>query len=116
MRSAEEPRGNGQVAKIHALRAQVVAGLVRVSLHANREMVAEGIMLAEIYEAIASGEVLEDYPEHRRGACCLLYGVTGGGRHLHVVCTTANPLLVIITVYEPKPPKWATPTQREARS
>lgn len=34
---------------------------------------------------------------------------------LHVVSTTAQPVLVIITVYEPKPPKWVTPTQRSEK-
>ena len=63
-------------------------------------------------ESIRSGQILENYPEHRRGPCCLLLGYTGDQRPLHVVSTTAQPVLVLITVYEPKPPKWVTPTQR----
>jgi hypothetical protein len=31
---------------------------------------------------------------------------------VHVVCTTARPVLIIITVYEPRLPKWLTPTNR----
>ena len=54
----------------------------------------------------------ENYATHRRGACCLVGGTTRAGRPLHIVCTTAQPVLVIITVYEPKPPKWITPIQR----
>ena len=80
--------------------------------HANQEMVAEEIALSEVFEAITSGDVLENYPEHRRGPCCLLHGRTSAGRNLHVVCTTANPMLVIITVYVPTPPKWSTPKKR----
>lgn len=34
------------------------------------------------------------------------------GRTLHVVCTINRSPLLIITVYEPKPPKWITPTRR----
>ena len=34
-------------------------------------------------------------------------------RPLHVVCTTVRRPLIIITVYEPKPPKWTTPETRE---
>ena len=75
-------------------------------------MVEEDFSLDEVAEAISQGQVLEDYPLHRRGACCLLYGVTSEGRVIHVVCTTENPTLVIITVYEPSWPKWVTPTQR----
>lgn len=75
-------------------------------------MAEEDIILDEVLEAIASGDILENYPEHRRGACCLLNGLTKKGRPLHIVCTTTMPVLIIITVYEPKPPKWVTPAQR----
>jgi hypothetical protein len=34
------------------------------------------------------------------------------GRPLHVACTTGRPMVTIITVYEPKPPKWVTPSKR----
>ncbi len=94
------------------IRAQVDAESVRITQHAHEEMVAEGITLQEVFEALARGEILENYPDHRRGPCCLVHGVTGQGRPLHVVCTTAQPLLIVITVYEPKPPKWSTPTRR----
>ncbi|MBN1345024.1 MAG: DUF4258 domain-containing protein [Phycisphaerae bacterium] len=92
--------------------AKVGAGRIRLTQHAHQEMVAEAISLDAVIEAIASAQVLEDYPEHRRGSCCLLHGVTSRGRHLHVVCTTSLPMVVIITAYEPKPPKWPSPTQR----
>jgi hypothetical protein len=75
-------------------------------------MVEEDILLDEVLEAIVTGQILENYPQHRRGACCLLYGLTQAGRPLHIVCTTVRPVLIIITVYQPKLPKWITPTQR----
>ena len=68
---------------------------------AQQEMVEEGVSLDDVLEAISQGQVLEDYPRHRRGACCLLYGLTREGRAIHVVCTTDRPTLIIITVYEP---------------
>lgn len=88
---------------------------VRVTQHAQQEMVADGVTLDEVLEAIAVGTIIEDYPEHRRGACCLLHGLTSSGRSLHIVCTTDKPVLILITVYEPTPPKWITPTQRRSR-
>ncbi len=98
------------------IRAQIAASAVRVTQHAHQEMVEEEIQLEEVLDAIREGEILEFYPEHRRGACCLLTGQTRGGRPLHVVCTTAQPLLILITVYEPKPPKWGTPRERRRQS
>jgi hypothetical protein len=84
----------------------------RVTQHAQEEMDAEEIMLDEVLAAIANGQILENYAEHKRCPCCLLYGRTQQGRPLHVVCTTAQPLLIIITVYEPLPPKWVSSIQR----
>jgi hypothetical protein len=78
-------------------------------------MVEEDITLDDTIEALMVGDILENYPQHRCGACCLINGLTDAGRALHVVCTTAQPTLIIITVYEPKPPKWLTPTQRRQR-
>ncbi|MSS73778.1 MAG: DUF4258 domain-containing protein [Candidatus Latescibacteria bacterium] len=99
-------------AVLERIRAQVDEENFRLTPHAQQEMVEENIILDEILEAVATGQVLENYAEHRRGACCLLNGVTRAGRPLHIVCTTARPVLIIITVYEPKPPKWITPIQR----
>lgn len=113
IRNLEEPADDGREAIVGRVRHQVAVGEVRVTQHASQEMVAEDIALSEVFEAVASGDVLENYPEHRRGPCCLLHGRTDAGRDLHVVCTTAGPMLVIITVYEPKPPKWSTPKKRD---
>lgn len=88
----------------------------RLSIHGQQEMVDENIVLADVTEAVNTAQILENYPEHKRGACCLLYGITSAGRPLHVVCTTSLQILVIIAVYEPKPPRWLTPTQRGGKA
>ena len=97
------------LARIHS---HAAAGSHRIPQHAHTGMVEEGIGLEEVAEALRRGEILEHYPEHRRGACCLVSGATNLGRPLHVVCTTSQPLLILITVYEPRPPKWVTPRER----
>ena len=94
------------------IRKQVFTGEVRITQHAQIEMDAEEISLDEVFMALSDCALLENYPEHKRGPCCLLYGRTFEERHLHIVCTTALPLLVVITVYEPLPPKWVSPVQR----
>jgi hypothetical protein len=94
------------------LRALARSESVRITVHAHQEMVEEEVTIDDILEAIATGGMIEDYPAHRRGACGLVGGMTRAGRPLHIVCTTEQPVLVIITVYEPKPPKWTTPVQR----
>jgi len=103
-------------AALARVQAQAAAREIRITLHGQDEMLDESIALQEVLDAIEVGQILEDYPDHRRGPCCLVHGITRAGRQLHVVCTTAQPVLVIITVYEPKPPKWVTPTQRRPRT
>jgi hypothetical protein len=96
------------------LRAQAAAGL-DVSQHAADEMDAEEITLDEVREALATAILLEDYPTHGHGPRCLLYGHTVAGKPLHLVCTTTRPRLLLMTVYEPQPPKWMNSTQRRPR-
>ena len=92
--------------------AQVSAGQYRLTAHAHQEMVADGFRLDDVLAGLKSSRLLENYPEHKRGACALFGGVALDGRPVHIVCTTANLVTILITVYEPKPPKWPTATQR----
>lgn len=87
---------------------------VRLSQHARIEMSDEAITTEEVLDSIHDGRILENYPEHQRGPCCLVYGRTIEGRDLHVVVTTGLQRLLIITVYEPRLPWWKTPTSRAA--
>jgi hypothetical protein len=38
-----------------------------------------------VQDVIATGEIIENYPEHQRGPCCLLNGITKSGRSLHII-------------------------------
>ena len=66
------------------LHVQGVAGAIRVTAHAHQEMVNEGISLSQVIDVLLDAMVLEDYPEHQRGACCLICGKTLKGRYIHV--------------------------------
>jgi hypothetical protein len=122
---SEAPQANGErlppgeltprAVLLAQIQAQAVTETLRLTVHAREAMRDEAITLDDVLETIATGQILEDYPEHRRGACCLLGGQTRGGRPVHLVCTSTQPVLVLITVYEPQPPKWLTPTQRRSQ-
>lgn len=100
-------------ATLERLRSQARAENIRLTQHTQQAMVEEEISLDDVLAAIENSQILEDYPEHRRGPCCLLSGFTQAGRPIHVVAATALPTLVLITVYQPKPPRWVTPTKRK---
>lgn len=97
---------------IDRIKAIARTGAVDLTLHAKRELANDGFTTDDLLAAIDTAVLLEDYPDDRRGASCLIYGKAKDGRPLHVVVTTSTPRVVVITVYEPKPPKWTTPTQR----
>jgi len=66
-------------ATLEQIRAQADIENIRITQHAQQEMAEEDITLDEVLEAISTGQILENYPEHRRGACCLINGVTKKG-------------------------------------
>jgi hypothetical protein len=61
------------------------------------------IGVEEVEEAIASGEVVEDYPEDKYRPSCLILGFTDAGRPLHVQCCEPAPEVIVITCYQPDP-------------
>jgi hypothetical protein len=85
---------------------------IRVTVHAHQEMVEESIQLDDVLCVLQRASVIENYPDHQRGPCCLVYGHGTDGNDIHVVCTTSHEFAIIITVYEPKLPKWESPFTR----
>ena len=73
--------------------------------HASDRAAKRVIRSAEIEEAVAEGEVIEDYPDDKYGPSCLLCGYTAENRPLHIQ-VSYPPGLKIITVYEPSPDEW----------
>ena len=83
----------------------VAQGRYRYTRHGAEQRIARGVERHEIEEAIASGEIIEDYPQHHYGPACLTLGRTARGRALHVLCSV-RAMVDIITVYEPDRNEW----------
>ena len=62
----------------------------------------------EVYQAICSGEMLEEYPDDTPYPSMLIFGKTKENRPLHVVCAynQLEEVVIIVTVYEPNPQFW----------
>lgn len=98
---------------IQIIKQKVHRGEFEISEHAEEERTEDGITISDIKEAISNARILENYPEHPRGACCLILGYTGGGCPLHIVCAILPEGRVrIVTVYIPGFPKWTDPEAR----
>ena len=96
------------------IRTKVAEGRFEFSKHAVDQTFLRGIEVQEIREAIASGSVIQDYPQDKYGPSCLLLGFTAAGRPLHVQCSyPSRPMVKIITVYQPDPSRWTADFTRE---
>lgn len=98
------------------LHQQAENDLIRITNHAHQEMINEDVSLEEVREVLLDAAIIENYPAHKRGSCCLVCRLTSRGRYIHVVCSTSHELAIIITVYEPKEPKWTNPFERGKQS
>jgi hypothetical protein len=96
---------------IEVVKTQVCRGRFMLSAHADQEAADENIDIAEICAAILNDEMLEYYPDTGRGESCLILGFVKD-RPIHVVCGWRRGLVVVITVYIPKPPKFKDPWTR----
>jgi hypothetical protein len=81
------------------------------SRHARDEMEAEEsgeIEDEEVFEAVSTGKIIENYPDDKPYPSCLVYGRTIKNRPLHVVCAHSDDenITIIITAYQPHPERW----------
>ena len=91
--------------KMAAIARSVAAGQYRYTIHGAQQRIARRISGHEVEEAIASGTIIEDYPQHHHGPAALILGHTSRQRALHVLCSV-RPIVDIITVYEPDLAEW----------
>jgi hypothetical protein len=92
---------------IEAIQEKIEQNDFELSKHAVDQSIIRGIRIAEIKEAIAQGKVIEDYPNDKYGASCLITGFTAANRPLHIQCSyPSRPLIKIITIYQPNRDRW----------
>lgn len=79
---------------------------IAITQHANRRFNERGISLDDIEAAILSGEIIEEYPDDMPLPSCLILGKSSDNVSLHVVVSTDEENLYIITAYYPNLQKW----------
>lgn len=89
------------------IQGRVAQGLFEFSKHAVDQSIVRHISVQEVREAIASGKVIEDYPDDKYGPSCLIFGFSVARRPLHIQCSyPSRSLIKIVTLYEPDPEQW----------
>lgn len=92
---------------IEKIRQKITQGQFEFSRHAVDQSIIRRISVRELREAIATGEIIEDYPEDKYGSSCLVFGLTSANRPVHIQCSyPSRPLIKIVTLYEPDPERW----------
>jgi hypothetical protein len=92
---------------IKDIRSKFALGQFEFSKHAVDQSILRHISVQEVREAIATGVIIEDYPEDKYVPSCLILGYTMLGRPIHIHCSyPSRPLIKVITLYEPDPELW----------
>jgi len=94
-------------ASIESIRQKFTEDQFEFSKHAVDQSIVRQILVQEVRDAIASGQVIEDYPDDKYGPSCLILGFTESQRPLHIQCSYPSRLIIkVITLYEPETDKW----------
>lgn len=92
---------------INGIRAKFRQNEFEFTKHAVDRMLLRHITVSDVREAVAGGEIIEDYPEDKYGPSCLILGFTKQHRPLHLQCSYPHRRLVkVVTVYQPDPDEW----------
>lgn len=91
-----------------AVKTSIRVGRIQISQHAVQELESDGLQLDEVLTATAQGEVIEDYPDDRRGPSCLVLVSLTRDIWVHTVwgCDPGSGIAVLITAYKPNPERW----------
>lgn len=82
------------------------AASIKWTTHVLARLQERGIEPSDIKNCIATGRIIEQYPDDYPYPSCLVLGVTVEGKILHVVIGVGGGYLWLITAYYPDPLKW----------
>jgi len=94
--------------EIEAIIENIKAKRFRITDHADEEANNDRISLIEALEMISTGEIIEQYPDDKPYASCLIFSKLESGDHIHTVWAfnRATNSSVLITTYRPDPRIW----------
>jgi hypothetical protein len=94
-------------ASIERIRQKFAEDQFEFSKHAVDQSITRRILVREVREVIANGQIIEDYPDDKYGPSCLVMGFTQAQRPLHIQCSyPSRSIIKVITLYEPEADKW----------
>ena len=100
------------------IRDLVKKGSVRISEHGYDELSVDGLTARELVNGVATGEMLENYPDFRKGPCCLVLQYDSDGSPIHAVWGVPKGYdspAVLVTAYRPNAEKWTSDFRRRRK-
>lgn len=79
---------------------------IAVTAHAQYRLEERKISLTDIIKVISEGEIIKQYEEDKPLPSCLILGMAINNKYLHVVVSTDNEYIYIITAYYPTLDQW----------
>ena len=81
--------------------------IIVMTRHARQRLLERNISLDDVEQAIRTGRIIEEYPNDTPFPSCLILGDSANREPVHIVASTDNEFLYIITAYYPDPQKWS---------
>ena len=91
---------------ISALRNLCYDENIAITKHAKNRLHERDITVEDIKAAIQTGDTIKQYENDKPFPSCLLLGKTVQNEYIHVVASTDNGYLYIITAYYPDETEW----------
>ena len=93
--------------KLHFDIKETASKRIFYTVHAVNQMNLGNQLISteEVEYKIFNGEIIEEYPEDKRGHSCLINGKIDS-RAIHIVCAPKNDYRAIITAYLPDMEEW----------
>lgn len=79
---------------------------ITLTEHARLRLVERGILIEDIVSCIANGEIIKQYEDDKPFPSCLILGMSIENKYLHVVVSTDNEYIFLITAYFPSSDRW----------
>lgn len=77
-----------------------------ITKHARQRLRERNISIENVQNAIRAGEIIKQYEDDTPFPSCLLMGNTEQNECIHVIASTDNKYLYLITAYYPNESEW----------
>mgnify|MGYP003306612288 FL=1 len=77
-----------------------------ITEHARIRLIERQITVNDIITCIETGEIIKQYEDDKPFSSCLILGMSIGNKFIHVVVSTDNDFIYLITAYIPNKEQW----------